>query len=127
MAALDPTNLLLLACALLYLAIGEPGEAAILLVFVVAISLLDGIQQQRGHRALVELARLAVPHVRLRRQGVALTLPPRQLRVGDLLRLDEGDRVAADARLTEATGLWLDELGQLGLSLAAVHPPLTRL
>jgi len=51
MAALDPTNLLLLACALLYLAIGEPGEAAILLVFVVARgSVAPGWGGSRGRR-----------------------------------------------------------------------------
>ena len=109
MAVLEPTNLLLLACALIYLWIGEPAEAAILLVFVAAISGLDGLQQRRSRRALAELARLAAPTVRLQRQGEELSLPPEQVQCGDLLRLEEGDRVAADARITQAVGLWLDE------------------
>jgi hypothetical protein len=58
---LEPTNLLLLSCALIYGLIGEPTEAAILLAFVVGISLLDAIQQQRSNRALAELARLSAP------------------------------------------------------------------
>ena len=49
---LEPTNLLLLACALIYGLIGEPQEAAILLVFVAGISLLDAWQQRRSRRAL---------------------------------------------------------------------------
>ena len=102
MAVLEPTNLLLLACALIYLWIGEPAEAAILLVFVAAISGLDALQQRRSRRALAELARLAAPAVRLQRQGQELSLPPDQVQCGDLLRLEEGDRVAADARITEA-------------------------
>lgn len=109
MAALEPTNLLLLACALIYLWIGEPAEATILLVFVAAISGLDALQQHRSRRALAELARLAAPAVRLRRHGQELTLPPNQVQCGDQLRLEEGDRVAADAHITEAAGLWLDE------------------
>jgi Ca2+-transporting ATPase len=109
MAVLEPTNLLLLACALIYLWIGEPAEAAILLVFVAAISGLDALQQRRSRRALAELTRLAAPAVRLQRHGEELSLPPDQVQCGDLLRLEAGDRVAADARITEAAGLWLDE------------------
>jgi Ca2+-transporting ATPase len=165
---LEPTNLLLLGCALIYGLIGEPAEAAILLAFVVGISLLDAIQQQRSNRALAELARLSAPLAHVRRAGVDLAIAAEQLRLGDLLRLEEGDRVAADASLTETVGLWLDEslltgeslpvakqggdwiragslvasgrgwaevkalaeateLGQIGLSLATVTPPPTRL
>ena len=164
----EPTNLLLLSCALIYGLIGEPAEAAILLAFVVGISLLDAIQQQRSNRALAELARLSAPLAHVRRAGVDLAIAAEQLRLGDLLRLEEGDRVAADASLTETVGLWLDEslltgeslpvakqggdwiragslvasgrgwaqvkalaeateLGQIGISLATVTPPPTRL
>ena len=121
MALLEPTNLLLLACALIYLWIGEPAEAAILLVFVAGISVLDASQQRRSQRALAELARLAAPWVRLRRGGDALTLPPEQVRCGDLLRLEEGDRVAADARLQQGIGLWLDESLLTGESLPVLR------
>jgi len=164
----EPTNLLLLSCALIYGLIGEPAEAVILLAFVVGISLLDAIQQQRSNRALAELARLSAPLAHVRRAGVDLAIAADQLQLGDLLRLEEGDRVAADASLTETVGLWLDEslltgeslpvakqggdwiragslvasgrgwaqvkalaeateLGQIGLSLATVTPPPTRL
>ena len=44
---MEPTNLLLLACALIDLWIGEPAEAVILLVFVAAISGLDALQHRR--------------------------------------------------------------------------------
>lgn len=69
---LEPTNLLLLACALIYGLIGEPQEAWILLGFVVAICLLDGWQQHRSRRALAELARLSSPRARVRREGIDL-------------------------------------------------------
>ena len=117
MGLLEPTNLLLLACALIYGLIGEPVDGAILLVFVVAISLLDALQQQRSNRALAELARLSAPKAHVRRAGVALELAADQLELGDLLRLEEGDRVAADARVFEALGLWLDQSLLTGESL----------
>ena len=117
MALLEPTNLLLLACALIYGLIGDPQEAWILLGFVAAICLLDGWQQQRSRRALAELARLSSPRARVRRDGIDLDLAPEELRLGDLLRLEEGDRVAADAQLREGVGLWIDASLLTGESL----------
>jgi len=117
MAILEPTNLLLLACALIYALIGEREEALILLLFVAAISLLDAMQQRRSQRALAELARLSSPRVRVLRGGLALELDPEQLQLGDLLRLEEGDRVAADAQLRQGVGLWLDQSLLTGESL----------
>ncbi len=72
MAIAEPTNLLLLACALIYALIGEPQEALILLLFVAAISLLDAWQQHRSRRALAELGRLSSPRARVRRDGLDL-------------------------------------------------------
>lgn len=117
MALLEPTNLLLLACALIYGLIGEPQEAWILLGFVVAICLLDGWQQHRSRRALAELARLSSPRARVRREGIDLELAPEEVRVGDLLCLEEGDRVAADAQLRIGVGLWMDASLLTGESL----------
>ncbi|MFN9628893.1 MAG: cation-translocating P-type ATPase [Cyanobacteriota bacterium] len=107
-ALLEPTNLLLLACALLYALIGERSEAGILLLFVAGISLLDAVQQRRSQRALAELARLSAPRARVWRDGQELELLPEAVVPGDQLRLVEGDRVAADGILEEAVGLWAD-------------------
>ncbi|MEY3767032.1 MAG: hypothetical protein RLZZ11_99 [Cyanobacteriota bacterium] len=121
MVVLEPTNLLLLACGLLYLWIGEPAEALILLLFVALISALDAWQQRRSRRALEELARLAAPAVRVERQGRILDLAAEQVQVGDALLLEEGERVAADAQLLESTSLWLDESLISGESLPVLH------
>ena len=117
MSLLEPTNLLLLACALIYGLIGEPVDGLILLGFVAAIVMLDGLQQHRSQRALAELARLSAPRAHLRRMGQELELAAEEVLPGDLLRLEEGDRVVADAALREAVGLWLDESLLTGESL----------
>ena len=72
LALLEPTNLLLLGCALIYALIGEASEAWILLLFVGGICLLDLFQQRRSQRALDELARLSAPKVRVLRLGEEL-------------------------------------------------------
>ena len=53
----------------------------------------------------------------MRREGIDLELAPEEVRVGDLLRLEEGDRVAADAQLREGVGLWMDASLLTGESL----------
>ncbi|MFM9046471.1 MAG: cation-translocating P-type ATPase [Cyanobium sp.] len=88
--------------------IGETSEALILLFFVGGISLLDLVQQRRSQRALAELARLSAPKARVLRGGEELELPPEAVEPGDGLRLEEGDRVAADGVLEDAVGLWAD-------------------
>ena len=103
MALLEPTNLLLLACALVYALIGEPADGAVLLVFVLAIVVLDGLQRHRSDRALAELARLSAPRARVRRGDVDLDLSADEVRLGD--------------RLLEGVGLWLDESLLTGESL----------
>jgi Ca2+-transporting ATPase len=114
---LEPTNLLLLGCSLIYGLIGEPVDALILLIFVGVIAGLDALQQSRSQRALAELARLSAPRAHVRRGGVVIEVPAEQVRVGDALRLEEGDRIAADASLSESVGLWLDESLLTGESL----------
>jgi cation transport ATPase len=78
---------------------------------------MDALQQQRSNRALAELARLSAPKAHGRRAGVALELAADQLQLGDELRLEKGDRIAADARVVKALGLWLDESLLTGESL----------
>ena len=56
MGLLEPTNLLLLAWALIYGLIGEPVYGGDFVGFVGPITLLDALQQQRSNRALAELA-----------------------------------------------------------------------
>ena len=114
---LEPTNLLLLGCSLIYGLIGEPVDALILLIFVGVIAGLDALQQNRSQRALAELARLSAPRAHVLRGGVVIEVPAEEVRVGDALRLEEGDRIAADASLSEAVGLWLDESLLTGESL----------
>jgi magnesium-transporting ATPase (P-type) len=79
---LEPTNLLLLGCSLIYGLIGEPVDALILLIFVGVIAGLDALQQNRSQRALAELARLSAPRAHVRRNGVVLEVPAEQVRVG---------------------------------------------
>ena len=66
-------------------------------------------QERKTERALDALRELASPRALVLRDGEWRTIAGREVVVGDVLRVKEGDRVPADARLTSATGLAVDE------------------
>lgn len=65
-------------------------------------------QEYRAERALDELTRMLPVQARVRRDGEPGTIPARELVPGDVLLLEEGDRISADARLVWAALLTVD-------------------
>ena len=108
-AAREPMFLLLLAAALLYLLLGQPGEG-LFLACMVAVSLgLALYQEGKTERALAALRDLASPRAHVLRGGRWQAIAASQLVRGDVVALAEGDRVPADARLDSSSGLQTDE------------------
>ncbi len=105
----EPMFLLLLAAGGVYLALGETAEALMLLGFVVLVMIMVITQEQRTSRVLEALRALASPRALVIRDGARLRIPGREVVVGDLLLLEEGDRVAADALVLECHDLSVDE------------------
>jgi Ca2+-transporting ATPase len=65
-------------------------------------------QEHKAERALRALAHVLPQTTRVVRDGAVRTIPARELVVGDLLQIEEGDRVSADARLVQAAQLRVD-------------------
>ncbi|MFZ5656557.1 MAG: cation-translocating P-type ATPase, partial [Pseudomonadota bacterium] len=105
----EPMLLLLLAAVALYAAMGEPADAAVLGASVVLVVALTLYQEKRSQRAIEALRELAAPRGRVWRDGRVVSLPAPAIVPGDVLLLEEGDRVPADARLLEGLGLAVDE------------------
>jgi P-type Ca2+ transporter type 2C len=105
----EPMLLLLVAAAVLYLLLGEARDAAILGASVLLVIALTLYQELRSEHALQALRDLSSPRARVLRDGVELTMAARELVVGDMISVAEGDRVPADARIVEGAGLELDE------------------
>ncbi|HEY1333522.1 MAG TPA: cation-transporting P-type ATPase, partial [Myxococcaceae bacterium] len=105
----EPMVLLLVACAAAYVAFGQRSEAVLLgasVLLVIGISLL---QEGKTERALRALKDLSSPMASVRRDGRAVRIRSAEVVPGDVLLLAEGDRVAADAVLVEATELRANE------------------
>ena len=105
----QPMFLLLLATATVYALLGDLADAAALLLSVMAVGALSIYQEHRTERVLRALKDLSSPRCTVVRNGVAVRIGSQELVRGDRLVVDEGDRLAADARLVESSGLQVDE------------------
>jgi len=101
--------LILAAAALLSGLVGSFKDSVTILAIVALFALLGFVQDYRAERAMAALKRLAVPLVRVRRDGQVLELPAMELVPGDIVLLEAGSVVPADCRLYEAHALRVQE------------------
>lgn len=123
----DPLVYLLLAAIIISLAAwfvegrqGWPIDAVVIAIVVMLNSALGYFEEARAQGAVAALARMTQAHSSVIRGGLALRVPSDSLVVGDLLVLDEGDAVGADARLMKATALHVQEASLTGESHAVI-------
>ena len=114
----EPMFLLLLACGLIYIVIGDYREGVILLSATILIIFITFYQYQKTERALEKLKNLSSPRAMVLRNGVQVRIAGREVVPEDLLVLNEGDRIAADAKLIKDTNLYVDESLLTGESIA---------
>ena len=105
----EPLILLLVAGGILYLFLGEPRDAILLIGSVFVIIGIELYQDYRSERALEALRSLADPRVTVIRDGQPVDIPSRDVARGDLLVLHEGGRVPADGTVVESSVLAVDE------------------
>ena len=105
----EPMFLLLIAAGTLYLFLGNLEEALLLLLFVFVIMSITFYQERKTERALEALRNLSSPRARVIRGGKISRIAGREVVRGDILVVDEGDRVPADARLFSSVNLSVDE------------------
>ncbi|RPH69288.1 MAG: cation-translocating P-type ATPase [Myxococcaceae bacterium] len=114
----EPMVLMLLVCAGVYVVFGDLTEALILGASVVLVVVISLVQERRTERALQALKDLSSPLASVRRDGRAVRVKASEVVPGDVLLLQEGDRVAADAVVVSATGLKINESLLTGESVA---------
>jgi len=108
--------LILIAAAVVSGFIGKTVEMVAILAIVVMFAMLGFVQEYRAERAIASLKKLAVPLVRVRRNGVLREMSARELVPGDVLSLEAGNTVPADIRLVDAVNLRIQESALTGES-----------
>jgi Ca2+-transporting ATPase len=119
----EPMFVLLLACGLIYLVLGDLQEALMLLGFVIVIMGITIYQEQKTENTLEALRDLSSPRALVIRDGERRRIAGRDVVQGDLIVLAEGDRVPADAVVLWELNLSVDESLLTGESVAVRKRP----
>ncbi|OGF67320.1 MAG: ATPase [Candidatus Fischerbacteria bacterium RBG_13_37_8] len=105
----EPMFLLLVICGTIYLILGDLQEALMLLGFVFIIMGITIYQENKTERALEALRDLSSPRAMVIRDGVHKRIPGREVVRDDIIIINEGDRIPADAVLMWGRNLMIDE------------------
>ncbi|MDI6777159.1 MAG: cation-translocating P-type ATPase [Syntrophales bacterium] len=109
--------LILIIAIVLSALVGEVVDAAIIAVIVVFCAVLGFIQEYRAERALEALKKMLSPTITVLRGGKEEEVPSKELVPGDMLLLEAGDKIPADARLVELHSIRCDEAPLTGESV----------
>src|SRR5262245_7626408 len=91
-------------------------DAAAILVIVLLNGVLGFVQEFRAEQSLAALRKMSVATARVFRDGVIRSISARELVSGDLIHLEAGDRIPADARLIYTTNFQTQEASLTGES-----------
>lgn len=91
-------------------------DTYVIFAIVVMNAVLGFVQEYRAEQAVEALKRMVAPHVLVLRDGREESIESKNLVPGDIILLEAGSRVPADARLLEAVNLRVDEAALTGES-----------
>jgi len=119
----NPMNIMLLIVAVASLAIGQIATGLVVAALV-TFNVVMGTNQEMKARASVDaLARMQVPHARVRRDGQIAEVPAAQLVPGDVVLVEAGDLIPADGRLLSSATLEVQEAALTGESAPVAKDP----
>ncbi len=105
----NPLVYMLVGAAVLKAFFKGPVDAAVIGAVLLFMALIGFVQEMKAQRAMAALLRLSAPKARVRRDGRTFLVDAAEIVPGDLLILEAGDRVAADARLLDTASLRINE------------------
>jgi len=106
----------LIGAAVVSAALGETTDGIAIMAIVILNAVIGFIQEYRAEKAAAALARLTAPHCRVVRGGHSAVVTATEIVPGDILLLEGGDLVAADARLIQTSVLHVNEAPLTGES-----------
>lgn len=108
---------LLFIATITSLALGDTVEGVLILTIVILNAILGFVQEYRAEKALAALKSMTVSIVRVMREGEIREIDSRQLVPGDIVLLEEGNKVPADGRVIQSIHLEINEAALTGESL----------
>jgi len=92
-------------------------EPVLILLIVVLNAIMGVMQESKAEQALEALQKLSAPHARVIRDGIEAIIEASQLVPGDIIKLEAGDYIPADARIIESASLKSEEAALTGESV----------
>jgi len=109
-------TLLVIACSL-YFILGEIGEGVLMAIAMVIVTAISLYQEAKSSRALKALKHLTEPLVMVKRNGQQQVIRDEDLLPGDIMLLEEGMKLPADAVIIQSNDLSINESVITGESL----------
>lgn len=105
----DILILILIIAAIVSAIVGEHLDAIVILVIVVINATMGFIQEQKAEKAIEALKKLSTDYAKVIREGEIEQIETTQLVPGDIILLESGDKIPADARIIETVNLEVSE------------------
>ncbi len=110
--------ILLIAAIISSVVLKDWAEGIVILVVVMINAVLGVFQESKAEKSLDALKKLSTPNAKVFRDGVSAVIPSSELVPGDIIIIEAGDYIPADARIIEAVNLQVDESALTGESVA---------
>ena len=116
----DALIIILMIAAIVSLIVDPHEWVESLIIFIVIIvnAILGVYQEGKAEKSLDALKKMSSPTCKVWRNGVLITLPTKDLVVGDIIYVEAGDFIPADAKIIECSNLKVDESALTGESVA---------
>ena len=114
---LSPLIYVLLIAVVISVIVEHFIDAGVIMGVLLLNAVIGFIQETRAERAMEALIQMAAPKAKVRRDGKVKLVPAREIVPGDILLLETGDKVPADARLIEVSNLKANEAMLTGESM----------
>lgn len=108
---------ILIVAAIISGLMGEWLDTIAILAIVLLNGVLGFVQEERAEQSLAALRKLSAPMAKIFRDGMLRSMPARELVPGDVIDLEAGDNIPADARLIQSFDLEMQESALTGESV----------
>ena len=108
---------LLIVAAIAAFAIGEWKDSIVILIVVVLNAVIGFVQEYRAEKAIEKLKSMVSTEAVVKRNGEFEKIPGYNLTIGDIVNVEEGDKVPADMQMIETIDLKIDESSLTGESV----------
>lgn len=114
----EPMLILLFVISVIYIVVGDYGEALFMLLAIVAVSAISFYQDNRSKKALEALEKLNEPLSSVIRNAAVIEIPTHEIAVGDLCITEEGKIINADGTIVHSNDFSVNESSLTGESLS---------